>query len=151
MDLISNMNYPSIAISKLDIVKGSKTISRGVTNLSPDHASTYKVSIVAPVVLNVKVSPQTLQFFETSTTLAMARLELNGIYGNATTCCRDPLWSNIPWNSLSKRHMKEYLNGSKENYTKILLVYSSLLNGNVTYRLRNIIEGTSALDWYTRN
>ena len=66
VDLISDMNYPSIAISKLDIVNGSTTIRRTVTNLSPDVAPTYKATIDAPPGLNVKVSPQILHFSKTS-------------------------------------------------------------------------------------
>lgn len=70
VDLISNMNYPSIAISNLDIKNGSTTISRSVTNFGPDQAPTYNVAIDAPPGLNVKVSPQTLQFSKTSTKLS---------------------------------------------------------------------------------
>eukprot|EP00253_Pinus_taeda_P032937 PITA_32937 len=70
VDLISNMNYPSIAISKLNIVNGSTIVSRSVTNISPDLAPTYKVTIGAPPGLSVKVSPQILQFSQTSKKLS---------------------------------------------------------------------------------
>lgn len=70
VDLISNMNYPSIAISKLNIVNGSTIVSRSVTNISPDLAPTYKVTIGAPPGLTVKVSPEILQFSQTSKKLS---------------------------------------------------------------------------------
>ncbi|XP_043712706.1 CO(2)-response secreted protease-like isoform X1 [Telopea speciosissima] len=62
-DLISNLNYPSIAISKLG-QKESKKVSRRVTNVGPDEVTTYVASIVAPSGLDVKVVPDKLQFMK---------------------------------------------------------------------------------------
>lgn len=59
-DSISNMNYPSIAISGLHNT-GSKTVTRTVTNVAGDE-TTYTVSIVAPQALEVTVVPHTLHF-----------------------------------------------------------------------------------------
>ena len=70
VDLISNMNYPSISISKLNIVNGSTTVSRSVTNISPDLAPTYKVTIGAPPGLSVNVYPEILQFSKTAKKLS---------------------------------------------------------------------------------
>lgn len=60
-DLISNMNYPSIAISKFD-GKESKTVNRSVTNVGAEDETAYTASVDAPTGLNVKVIPDKLQF-----------------------------------------------------------------------------------------
>ncbi|XP_042493763.1 CO(2)-response secreted protease-like [Macadamia integrifolia] len=60
-DLISNLNYPSIAISKLN-EKESKKVSRSVTNVGPEEDTTYVASVLAPPELDVKVVPNKLQF-----------------------------------------------------------------------------------------
>lgn len=57
--LISNMNYPSIAISKF---KGKEIkVTRTVTNVEDDETS-YIVSVEAPNGLDVKVTPEKLEF-----------------------------------------------------------------------------------------
>ncbi|KAG6591258.1 CO(2)-response secreted protease, partial [Cucurbita argyrosperma subsp. sororia] len=60
-DYISNMNYPTIAVSEL---KGSesKKIVRTVTNVGGDGATVYKVSVDAPGEVDVKVIPEKLEF-----------------------------------------------------------------------------------------
>ncbi|XP_058090783.1 CO(2)-response secreted protease [Magnolia sinica] len=63
-DLISNLNYPSIAISKFD-GKGSKKVNRTVTNVGADE-SVYVASVKSPSGLVVKVVPDTLEFTKTS-------------------------------------------------------------------------------------
>ncbi|XP_030446914.1 CO(2)-response secreted protease-like isoform X1 [Syzygium oleosum] len=60
-DLISNINYPSIAISGLD-GNQSKTVVRTLTNVAGDDATIYMASIDAPEELNVKVVPSELEF-----------------------------------------------------------------------------------------
>lgn len=58
---ISNMNYPSIAISKF---KGKESrVKRTVTNVDGDE-STYTASMETPDMLEVKVTPETLEFTE---------------------------------------------------------------------------------------
>lgn len=63
-DLISNINYPSIAISGLD-GNQSKTVVRTLTNVAGDDATIYMASIDAPEELNVKVVPSELEFEKT--------------------------------------------------------------------------------------
>ncbi|KAF8403567.1 hypothetical protein HHK36_011671 [Tetracentron sinense] len=60
-DLISNLNYPSISISKLDRKRGSQTITRTVTNVGSKN-STYIATVQAPIGLVAKVSPNKLIF-----------------------------------------------------------------------------------------
>eukprot|EP00253_Pinus_taeda_P031350 PITA_31350 len=92
VDLISNMNYPSIAISKLDAANGSTTISRTVTNISPDQAPTYKVAIDAPPGLNVKVSPQTLQFSR-----AFTKLSFKVVFASSNVSTKGYAFGTLTW------------------------------------------------------
>ncbi|KAI3888117.1 hypothetical protein MKX03_037528 [Papaver bracteatum] len=57
-DLISDINFPSISIGKL---QGARTITRTVTNVG-NRNSTYNVKINSPDDLVVRVSPETLVF-----------------------------------------------------------------------------------------
>ena len=91
VDLISNMNYPSIAISMLD--KGSTTISRSLTSLNPDQASTFKVTIDGPPGLDVKVSPQTLQFSKTS-----SKLSFNVVFTTSNVATKGYVFGTLTWN-----------------------------------------------------
>ncbi|XP_042503982.1 CO(2)-response secreted protease-like [Macadamia integrifolia] len=65
-DLISNMNHPSISISKLERHLGVRTIVRTVTNVGPMNAS-YIAKVHSPSGLVVKVSPGKLVFTKSST------------------------------------------------------------------------------------
>jgi len=57
-ELISNLNYPSIAISELN---GTRSVVRTLTNVGPVD-STYKVTVIPPPGVDVKVSPEELVF-----------------------------------------------------------------------------------------
>lgn len=59
-DLISNLNYPSIAISNLS-GKGSKIVNRIVTNVGAEDV-TYNATVKSPPQLDVKVVPDKLHF-----------------------------------------------------------------------------------------
>ncbi|KAF2300872.1 hypothetical protein P3X46_001691 [Hevea brasiliensis] len=61
--LISNINYPSISISKLDRHQAAQTIKRSVTNVGSPNA-TYIARVQAPEGLVVKVLPKKLVFKE---------------------------------------------------------------------------------------
>ncbi|KAI3797006.1 hypothetical protein L1987_39695 [Smallanthus sonchifolius] len=58
---ISNMNYPSIAISKFNGTE--RRVDRTVTNVE-DSDTIYRVSVEAPNGLEVKVTPKKLEFTE---------------------------------------------------------------------------------------
>lgn len=59
--LISNMNYPSIAISGFSR-KDSRNITRTLTNVAGTQETAYTVSVNAPKGLSVKVVPEKLEF-----------------------------------------------------------------------------------------
>ncbi|KAJ4830132.1 hypothetical protein Tsubulata_006751 [Turnera subulata] len=61
--LISNINYPSISIGKLDRHNPAQMIKRTVTNVGSSNA-TYIASVHAPVGLVVKVLPRRIVFTE---------------------------------------------------------------------------------------
>ncbi|KAM1263254.1 hypothetical protein ACFXTH_028266 [Malus domestica] len=62
-ELISNINYPSISISKLNRRQPAKAIKRTVTNVGALN-STYIAKVQAPVGLTVSVLPEKLVFAE---------------------------------------------------------------------------------------
>ncbi|KAH9752722.1 CO(2)-response secreted protease [Citrus sinensis] len=62
-NLISNINYPSISISKLDRHRAAETVKRTVTNVGLQNV-TYISRVNAPSGLIVKVLPQKLVFAE---------------------------------------------------------------------------------------
>ncbi|KAK9062922.1 hypothetical protein SSX86_020112 [Deinandra increscens subsp. villosa] len=64
---ISNLNYPSIAISKFD--GKERRVSRTVTNVEDGEAS-YTVSVEAPNGLEVEVTPNKLEFTESEKKLS---------------------------------------------------------------------------------
>ncbi|XP_010536423.1 PREDICTED: CO(2)-response secreted protease [Tarenaya hassleriana] len=61
VDLISNINYPSIAISSF---RGneSRRLSRTVTNVGGDGETVYTASVEATPSLNIQVTPEKLRF-----------------------------------------------------------------------------------------
>jgi hypothetical protein len=63
--LISDLNYPSIAVSGFGGKGGgggSRTVTRAVTNVGAQEAATYTVAVSAPAGLDVKVTPTKLEF-----------------------------------------------------------------------------------------
>ncbi|XP_050386974.1 CO(2)-response secreted protease-like [Argentina anserina] len=62
-ELISNVNYPSISVSKLNRHQPAVTVKRTATNVGASN-STYIAKVNAPVGLVVKVLPKTLVFAE---------------------------------------------------------------------------------------
>lgn len=67
-DAISNMNYPSIAISGL-AANGVKAVNRTVTNVGVED-SIYSLVVEAPAGLHVEVVPKKLQFSRDVKTLS---------------------------------------------------------------------------------
>ncbi|XP_077246635.1 CO(2)-response secreted protease-like [Tasmannia lanceolata] len=68
-DLISDLNYPSISISKFD-GKNSKGVNRTVTNVGAEDETTYIATVKSPPELDVKVIPDQLQFTKNSKKLS---------------------------------------------------------------------------------
>ena len=71
-DLISDLNYPSIAVSGLlgKATSRTVTVTRAVTNVGAQEAATYTVAVSAPGGLNVKVTPSKLEFTRSAKKLA---------------------------------------------------------------------------------
>ncbi|KAF5201811.1 Subtilisin-like protease [Thalictrum thalictroides] len=68
-DLISELNYPTIAISQ-PTSKGSKSVTRTVRNVGADDETTYTVSVISTDGVNVQVKPEKLEFTKAMTTLS---------------------------------------------------------------------------------
>ena len=70
--LISDLNYPSIAVSELGKAAGGggRTVTRAVTNVGAQEEATYTVAVSAPAGLDVKVTPSKLEFTKGVRTLA---------------------------------------------------------------------------------
>ncbi|KAK9113271.1 hypothetical protein Scep_020790 [Stephania cephalantha] len=92
-DLISNLNYPSIAVSKFN-GKESKKVSRTVTNVgSKEDRATYTVSIKSPSGLNVKVVPERLVFTEND-----KKLGYQVIFSPSSSVTKD-MFGSITWSN----------------------------------------------------
>ncbi|KAJ8648015.1 hypothetical protein MRB53_001038 [Persea americana] len=89
-DLISNLNYPSIAISKFD-GKESKKVSRTVTNVGADDETVYTATIKSPHGLDVKVIPDRLQFTKNS-----KKLSYQVVFSSSSSVKGD-LFGSITW------------------------------------------------------
>ncbi|CAL5413955.1 unnamed protein product [Camellia sinensis] len=76
-DLISNINYPSISIGKLNRHQGFKIVERTITNVGSPNSS-YVSSIDAPPCLVVKVSPKNIDFAKAASTRASFNISFQG-------------------------------------------------------------------------
>lgn len=88
--LISNMNYPSIAVSNIT-EKESKKVIRTVTNVGQDE-SVYTASVVAPAGLEVQVSPNKLQF-----TKSNKKLSYEVTFKLTSSSTRGDIFGSITW------------------------------------------------------
>ncbi|KAF5962080.1 hypothetical protein HYC85_003289 [Camellia sinensis] len=77
LDLISNINYPSISIGKLNRHQGFKIVERTITNVGSPNSS-YVSSIDAPPCLVVKVSPKNIDFAKAASTRASFKISFQG-------------------------------------------------------------------------
>ncbi|KAI3460240.1 hypothetical protein Pfo_016903 [Paulownia fortunei] len=90
-DLVSNMNYPSIAISFLK-ENEVKTVNRIVTNVGEDE-SIYDAIIEAPAGVDVQVVPNKLQF-----TKDVKKLQFQVTFKLSTNSQED-LFGSITWSN----------------------------------------------------
>jgi len=91
VDLISNINYPSIAVFNLT-GKQSKNITRTLTNVAGDGNSTYSLTIEAPSGLTITVSPTSLQFTKNS-----QRLSYQVIFTTTVPSLLKDVFGSIIW------------------------------------------------------
>eukprot|EP01018_Ginkgo_biloba_P039188 Gb_34020 [translate_table: standard] len=90
-DLISNLNYPTIAISNLGL-KAPRTITRTLTNLESNADSTYKVTIDSPQGLDVKVSPTNLLF-----TKSLSKISFNVLFSATEVAKKGYAFGSLTW------------------------------------------------------
>nr|XP_023925087.1 CO(2)-response secreted protease-like [Quercus suber] len=91
-DYVSNINYPSIAISKFDGT-ASKNISRTVTNVGGDGKTVYAASVDAPSGIVVKVIPDQLTFTKNN-----EKLSYQMIFSSSTaTSLKEDVFGSITW------------------------------------------------------
>ncbi|KAK4434644.1 CO(2)-response secreted protease [Sesamum alatum] len=88
-DLVSNMNYPSIAVSLLQ-ENDIKTVNRTVTNVGEDE-SIYTPAIEAPAGVDVQVVPDQLEF-----TRDVKKLTFEVTF-NKTAESQEDLFGSITW------------------------------------------------------
>lgn len=91
VDLISNLNYPSISISKFS-GKESKTVSRIVTNVDEEEGTTYVASVKSPPGLDVKVVPDKLQF-----TKNVKKLSYQVTFSASSSPLKGDLFGSVTW------------------------------------------------------
>jgi Fibronectin type-III domain len=88
-DLISNLNYPSIAVSALkpNVIR---TVNRVVTNVGAQDETVYTATVNSPGGLDVKVIPNTLKFSKSNKSLGfqvvftMKNSSQGDLYGSIT-------------------------------------------------------------------
>lgn len=90
-DGVSNMNYPSIAISGL-IEKESKTVNRTVTNVGEEESS-YTAFVEAPAGLHIEVVPNKLDF-----TKNVKKLSFQVTF-ELSVASRQDLFGSITWSN----------------------------------------------------
>lgn len=90
-DLISNINYPSIAVFNLN-GKNSRSITRTLTNVAGGGNTTYSVTIEAPTGLTVTVSPTRLQFTKNG-----QRLSYHIIFTPTVSSLQKDMFGSITW------------------------------------------------------
>ncbi|OAY86036.1 CO(2)-response secreted protease [Ananas comosus] len=96
-DLISDLNYPSIAISNLSY-KESRTVKRSATDVGSEEESTYSVSINSPQGLDVKVIPDKLQFGKSS-----KMLSFQVTFSAQSSSAKGDLFGSIIWSDGTHR------------------------------------------------
>nr|KYP46309.1 Subtilisin-like protease [Cajanus cajan] len=90
---ISNINYPSIAISDLN-GKGVVNVTRTVTNVGEDDETIYSPVVDAPSGVNVKLIPNKLQF-----TKQNKKLSYQVIFSFTSTKLKKDLFGSITWSN----------------------------------------------------
>ena len=90
-DLISNINYPSIAVNFTG--KANVVVSRTVTNVAEEDETVYSAVVEAPKGVFVKVTPNKLQFTKSS-----KKLSYQVIFAPKASLRKD-LFGSITWSN----------------------------------------------------
>jgi hypothetical protein len=92
-DHISNINYPSIAISKFT-GKEIVNVSRTVTNIGEEDETVYSAIVDAPNGVKVQLIPEKLQFTKSSKTVTY-----QVIFSSTLTSLKENLFGSITWSN----------------------------------------------------
>ncbi|PRQ27262.1 putative tripeptidyl-peptidase II [Rosa chinensis] len=92
-DYISNINYPSIAISKFN-GKESRNISRKVTNVAGDGEVVFTAIVDTPSGLSVKVIPDKLHFSKNN-----QKLSYQMVFSSTTSVPKEDMFGSLTWSN----------------------------------------------------
>jgi hypothetical protein len=92
-DHISNINYPSIAISEFT-GKEIVNVSRTVTNIGEEDETVYSAIVDAPNGVKVQLIPEKLQFTKSSKTVTY-----QVIFSSTLTSLKENLFGSITWSN----------------------------------------------------
>jgi hypothetical protein len=92
-DHISNINYPSIAISKFT-GKETVKVSRTVTNIGEEDETVYSGIADAPNGVKVQLIPEKLEFTKSSKTLSY-----QVVFSSTLTSLKKDLFGSITWSN----------------------------------------------------
>ncbi|KAL2346226.1 hypothetical protein Fmac_000226 [Flemingia macrophylla] len=91
-DLISNINYPSIAVNFTG--KGIVNVSRTVTNVGEEDETIYSSIVNAPSGIKVTLTPDKLQF-----TKSTKKLSYQVIFSSTLISLKEDLFGSITWSN----------------------------------------------------
>ncbi|XP_020236037.1 CO(2)-response secreted protease [Cajanus cajan] len=91
-DLISNINYPSIAVNFTG--KGVVNVSRTVTNVGEEDETIYSSIVNAPSGVKVTLTPNKLQFTKSS-----KKLSYQVTFSSTLTSLKEDLFGSITWSN----------------------------------------------------
>ncbi|XP_047170764.1 CO(2)-response secreted protease [Vigna umbellata] len=91
-DLVSNINYPSIAVNFTG--KGTVSVSRTVTNVGEEDETVYSPVVEAPSGVKVTLTPNKLQFTKSS-----KKLSYKVIFSTTLTSLKEDLFGSITWSN----------------------------------------------------
>ncbi|ESW08103.1 hypothetical protein PHAVU_009G018600 [Phaseolus vulgaris] len=91
-DLISNINYPSIAVNFTG--KATVNVSRTVTNVGEEDETVYSPVVEAPSGVKVTLTPNKLQFTKSS-----KKLSYQVIFSPTLTSLKEDLFGSITWSN----------------------------------------------------
>ncbi|CAB4296121.1 unnamed protein product [Prunus armeniaca] len=90
-DYISNINYPSIAISNFN-GKETKNVSRRVTNVAGDGETVFTANVDAPTGLSVTVIPDKLEFSKNN-----QKLSYQVVFSSTTSSPKGDMFGSLTW------------------------------------------------------
>jgi hypothetical protein len=93
IDHVSNINYPSIAITNF-IGKGTKNVSRIVTNVGEEDEIVYTAIVDAPDGVKIQLIPEKLEFTKNS-----KKLSYQIIFSSTLPSLKEDLFGSITWSN----------------------------------------------------